>query len=122
MVLPTEIHQTEERGGALRREGQTLPVLDPIDDLVILDTYKRLDSAHQDLPAADAKHPHVAQTSEPSKVDTLWGHPLDGQFASRRCSDRASTVYTRTLIKFNLSVTKSTTLAQYFYIVTLVNR
>ena len=76
--MPAAVHQTEERGRALGREGQTFSVLDPVDDLVVLDADKRLDSTHQDLPAADTKHPHIAESRESSKVDALWSHPLNG--------------------------------------------
>ena len=78
VVLPAAVHQTEERGGALGREGQTFPVLDPVDDLVVFDADERLDSTHEDLPAADTKHPHITESCEPSKVDALWSHPLNG--------------------------------------------
>lgn len=52
-------------------------------NLVIGDTHKWLDSSHKNLPAAHTKHPYVTQPSEPTEIDTLWGHPFDGQLTVR---------------------------------------
>ena len=46
VILPARVHQPKEGGGALGREGQTLPVLDPIDDLVVLYSDKGFDPSH----------------------------------------------------------------------------
>lgn len=35
------------------------------------------------------KHPHVAGCGEPSEVDGLWSHPLDGQPGNRGCREMA---------------------------------
>lgn len=35
------------------------------------------------------KHPHIAGCGEPSEVDGLWSHPLDGQPGNRGCREMA---------------------------------
>ena len=46
IICPAEVHQPEEGGGTLGREGQTFPVLDPVDDLIVLDADKGFYPSH----------------------------------------------------------------------------
>ena len=83
IILPAHVHEGVERGGAFHGEGQALSRLNLADDLIILDADEGLDPSHEDLPAAHPKHPHVTQPGEPTEVDTLRSHPLDGKLSSR---------------------------------------
>lgn len=50
VVRPTLGHQAVQGGRALRRHGQSLPVLYPANHVIVLHSLERLDAVHQDLP------------------------------------------------------------------------
>ena len=51
VVLPQTVHEAEEGGGTVGREGKALSQLNLTDDFVILDPHKRFYTTHQYLPA-----------------------------------------------------------------------
>lgn len=68
VVWPTLCHQAVEGWGALRRHSQSLAVLYPTNDVVVLHTLERLDAIHQNLPHADTFN----QTETHVVLDTEW--------------------------------------------------
>ena len=85
VVLPAQVHESEQTSRALGGQGQSLTKLYLRDDLIVLDAHEWFDTSHEDLPTAYTEHPHVTQSSEAAKVDALRGHPFDGQLSMGGC-------------------------------------